>query len=85
MIETMIFVLAGIGGFVIARNFVRNRLRYVDAIRSPLVPILAGVGAALVSWPLAALPLITTATSAIFGLGAGFGTRSGVKAIQAGQ
>lgn len=85
MIETLIFFGAGVGGFLGARSFVRDRLRYVDAIQSPLAPIVAGVGAALVAWPLAALPFITTATSAIFGLGAGFGTRSGAKAIQANR
>lgn len=85
MLGLLIFLAVGIGGFVIARNFVRDRLRYVDAIRSPSAPWVAGVLAALVTWPLAALPIITTGMSAIFGLGTGFGTRSGVKALRAGD
>lgn len=85
MLETLIFLGAGIGGFVLARNFVRDRLRFVEAIRSPAAPWMAGILAALVTWPLAALPLLTTGMSAIFGLGTGFGTRSGVRALKAGD
>ena len=83
--STLVLILAGIGGFVLSRDFVRRRLRYVDAVHSPIFPVAAGVVAALVTWPLAFLPLVTTTTSAIFGLAAGFGTRSGAKAIRAGS
>lgn len=85
MLGFLIFLGAGIGGFVLARDFVRSRLRFVDAVHSPVAPLIAGVAAALVTWPLAALPLITVGTSAVFGLGTGFGTRSGAKALRAGQ
>ena len=30
------------GGFVAARNFVRRRLRFVDAVQKPAAPLLAG-------------------------------------------
>jgi hypothetical protein len=85
MIETLILFGAGIGGFMAARNFVRERLKYVEAVQSPIAPIVVGVGAALISWPLAALPFITTATSAIFGIGTGLGTRSAARALRAGR
>lgn len=78
-------VTAGIGGFMIARNFVQRRLRFVDSIYSPAAPWLAGLGAALIAWPVAALPLITTTTTTIFGIGAGLGTASGVKALKRGE
>lgn len=84
MLNILIYIGACLGGFVIARNFVVNRLRFVDAVRSPVFPWIAGIGAALVTWPLAALPLVTTAVSAIFGLGTGLGTRSGVRALKSG-
>ena len=84
-ISTAIAVAAGIGGFIIARNLVRRRLRYVDAIYSPFAPILAGGLAALVAWPASALPLITTMASALFGIGSGLGTASGVKALKRGS
>jgi len=72
-------------GYVVARNFVRRRLRFVDGIRSPFAPWLAGLGAALIAWPAALLPLITTTTTALFGVAAGFGTASGVRALKRGD
>lgn len=77
-------VTAGIGGFFVARNFVRRRLRFVDAAYSPAAPFLAGILAAMIAWPIAILPIITTTTSALFGIGVGLGTASGVKALKRG-
>lgn len=96
MINTIIAILAltvavgsGVLAFGFARGFVRRRLRFVDAIRSPVAPVLAAVGAAILVMPLTMLPLvkivITGATAAVVGLGAGLGTRSGVKALQRGD
>jgi hypothetical protein len=84
MFEFLIYAGAGFGGFVLARDFVRNRLRFVDGVHHPLVPLAAGVAAALVAWPLALLPVITTATAAVFGIGAGMGTRRGQKLLGPG-
>jgi hypothetical protein len=78
-------VAAVFAGFLLAKGFVRRRLRFVDAVYSPAAPWIAGLGAALVAWPAAALPLITTATTTLFGVGAGLGTASGVKALRRGQ
>ena len=78
-------VAAAVGGFLIARRFVQQRLRFVDGIRSPVAPFIAGLAAALVAWPVALLPIVTTATAAIFGIGAGMGTASGVKALKRGD
>jgi hypothetical protein len=79
----------GILAFGFARGFVRRRLRFVDAVRSPVVPVLVAVGAALLVMPFTWLPLVkilvSGATAAIIGLGAGLGTRSGVKALQRGS
>ena len=96
MIDTVFAVLAltvtvgsGILAFGFARGFVRRRLRFVDAIRSPVAPVLAAVGAAILVMPLTMLPLIgavvSGVTAAVVGLGAGLGTRSGVKALQRGD
>jgi hypothetical protein len=78
-------VAAAIAGFVLARNFVRRRLRFVDGIRSPAAPWIAGLGAALLAWPAAILPLVTTVTTTIFGIATGLGTASGVKALKRGD
>jgi hypothetical protein len=96
MFNTIFAILAltvtvgsGILAFGFARGFVRRRLRFVDAVRSPVAPVLAAVGAAILVMPLTMLPLvkivITGVTAAVVGLGAGLGTRSGVKALQRGQ
>jgi len=96
MFNTIFAILAltvtvgsGILAFGFARGFVRRRLRFVDAIRSPVAPVLAAVGAAILVMPLTMLPLvkvvITGVTAAVVGLGAGLGTRSGVKALQRGD
>lgn len=81
----LVTVVAAVGGFILARNFVRRRLRFVDAIRSPAAPWIVGLAAAVVAWPAAALPLITTFTTTLFGVGAGLGTASGVKALKRGD
>jgi hypothetical protein len=78
-------VIAGLAGFALARGFVRRRLRFVDGIYSPFAPWIAGAVAALVAWPVSLLPFITTATTTVFGVGAGFGTASGVKALKSGE
>ncbi|TMB74893.1 MAG: hypothetical protein E6J46_14750, partial [Chloroflexi bacterium] len=46
------------GGFVVTRNFVRRRLRFVDAVRKPAAPLVAGLAATVVALPVAALPLV---------------------------
>ncbi len=56
-----------VGGFVLSRNFVRRRLRYVDAIQKPSAPLIAGAAAAAVVLPIAALPIITVGTAVAFG------------------
>ena len=78
-------VAAAVFGFLVARNFVSRRLRFVDAVRSPFAPWIAGIVVALVTWPVAALPFITIATTNLLGLGAGLGTASGVKALKRGD
>jgi len=85
LIFLLSLVAAVVGGFVLARNFVRSRLRYVDAIYSPFAPWIVGALGALVAWPVALLPVITGATTALFGVGAGLGTASGVKALKQGS
>lgn len=78
-------VTAGIIGFLVARGFVRRRLKFVDGVYSPAAPWIAGLVAALIAWPVAILPFITTVTTTIFGIGAGIGTASGVKALRRGE
>jgi hypothetical protein len=84
-IRLVVTLAAILGGFVISRNFVRRRLRFVDGIYSPIAPWLAGIGVALIASPAALLPLITTTTTTLLGVAAGVGTASGVKALKRGD
>jgi uncharacterized membrane protein len=83
---TLIATIAGgLVGFNLAKSYVKRRLRFVDAVFSPLAPVIAAVIGGLIAWPLAILPFITTGMAAIFGIGAGLGTASGVKALKRGE
>jgi hypothetical protein len=65
------------GGFLAARRFVRRRLRFVDAVQRPAVPLLAGLVATAVALPVAALPIVTVGTAVAFGVGVAGGVASG--------
>ena len=85
LIALGVTIAAAVGGFVIAKNFVRRRLRFVDGVNNPVFPLAAGLLAAVVALPAALLPIVTMGTAAIFGIGAGVGTASGVKALRRGD
>jgi CHASE2 domain-containing sensor protein len=82
MLQLLITLTAGAIGFILARNFVRRRLRFVDAVHSPVAPLVAGVAAALLAWPAVLLPLVTLTTAIVFGIGTGLGTASGARALK---
>ena len=82
MIPVLIAVAAGILGFTIARNFVRGRLRFVDAVQSPVAPLVAGGLATLLAWPAALLPFVSLTTAIVFGIGTGLGTASGARLVR---
>ena len=82
MLQIIITLAAGVLGFILARGFVRRRLRFVDAVHSPVAPFVAGCVAAVVALPLLLLPPIPLATALFFGIGTGFGTASGSRALR---
>jgi hypothetical protein len=82
MPELLITLIAGAIGFILARNFVRRRLRFVDAVHSPFAPLIAGTAAALLAWPAVLLPLVSLTTAIVFGIGTGLGTASGARALK---
>ena len=84
VINMMIITAVSMLGFVVAKTFVRRRLRFVDAVYAPLAPLTVGVVAAGLAWPFAILPIITVTMAVIFGIGAGMGTASGVRALKRG-
>ncbi len=69
-------VVAFGGGFAWTRNFVRTRLRFVDAVHKRPVPWIVGGAVALVAAPVAGLVHLGIAGLAL-GVGAGLGVKSG--------
>ena len=85
MPHLLITLAAGLAGFILARSFVRRRLRFVDGVHSPVAPLIAGVVAALIAWPAVLLPMVTLTTAIVFGIGTGLGTASGARALRDGE
>ena len=70
-------------GYITARRFVRERLKFVDAAQTWRAPLIAG----LVAWAVALpavwlLPLVGPPTALLFGLSVALGTRAGAKDIR---
>jgi hypothetical protein len=84
MLDLLITITVGAIGFILARNFVRRRLRFVDAVHSPWAPLIAGTVAAVLVWPAALLPYFSLGTAVVFGIGTGLGTASGANALDGG-
>jgi hypothetical protein len=82
MFHILLTTAVGVVGYLLARNFVRNRLRFVDAVQTPWAPLAAGTLAFVLTWPLALLPLLSAAPGVIFAVGIGFGTLSGARMIR---
>lgn len=77
MLWLAVTAAAFVGGYLMTRNFVRRRLRYVDAIRRPSAPLIAGAAAAAIALPVAALPIVTIGTAVAFGVGVAGGVARG--------
>ncbi len=73
----------GLGGFGYfkTRKFVRERLRFVDAVQRPVAPVVVGVATGLAAgFAVFVLPFVGGLTIPILaGLGIGAGVRHGAK------
>jgi hypothetical protein len=73
---------AGVG-YLRSRSFVTRRLRYVDAVRSPAAPFVAGAAATALAAPVVwVLPIVGAGTAIVFGIATAVGTRAGVRQIR---
>jgi hypothetical protein len=86
MLELIMLVLAagGIGGgYVKVRQFVRNRLRYVDQVQRRRAAWLAAGAAALAAAPVVwVLPVLGGGTALLFGAGVGLAVSHGARDIR---
>lgn len=65
-------------GYLKARQFVRDRLRFVDAAHRPTAPLIAGSAAAVIAAPIVwLLPILGAPAALIFGVGVGWGVHHG--------
>jgi len=86
MFELIMLAAAGVGtvaGYVKSRQFVRQRLRFVDAAHQPSAPVVAGAVAALAAAPVVwLLPVLGAGTALIFGAGVGLGVLHGSRDVK---
>lgn len=85
MIELILLGLAGAGalaGFAGTRRFVRERLRFVDAVHRRSAPFVAGGVAAVAAAPVAwILPVVGGGSAVLFGAAVGWGVVKGRRDI----
>ena len=78
-----LLVALGLGGFGYfkTRRFVREKLRFVEAVKKPAVPVVAGVGTAVLAGIIIALPFVPGGwvIPVLAGLGIGAGVSHGAK------
>ena len=79
-------IAAVVFGYFTSRRFVRDRLRFVDAVvQGRWAPFAAGALAALVATPVVALlPIVGTGTALLFGASVGVGVAHGAKDARGG-
>lgn len=89
MIELLILGAAagGIGaGYMKIRRFVRDRLRFVDAVHRPIAPMMAGAVGVAAAVPVVWLvPVIGGGTALLFGAGVGLGVSHGARDVRRKQ
>lgn len=83
LMVSAVALAAGLVGHKGARDFVRRRLRFVDAVQRFRAPWVAGVGAALLAAPVVwLLPFFGAGTAIVFGLGVGSGVAAGARDVR---
>lgn len=86
MIELLAVLAAGssaVLGYSKTREFVRTRLRFVDAVHSTSAPFKAGAAATLAAAAaVSVIPFIGAGTAIIFGIAVGSGVAAGRRDIR---
>jgi hypothetical protein len=83
LITALLAAVAAALGYIQARRFVSSRLRFVDAAQHPFLPVVTGVGAALIALLVVPfLPWVGAGTALLLGLGVAGGTAVGAKDVR---
>ena len=86
MLGLIAFVLSSVAttvGYIQARTFTAQRLRFVNGVHSLKAPIGAGLGATLLATPITwLLPLVGGGTAIFFGVAVGLGVAAGARDIR---
>jgi hypothetical protein len=83
ILSILVSLAASMLAYAQARSFVTRRLRYVDAVQTPLAPFVAGIAAAVVLLPVVAfLPLVGVGTAVSVGLAVGAGVAAGARGVR---
>jgi hypothetical protein len=76
-------IAAGAFGYITARKYVRDRLKFVDGVQTLKAPLIAALAAWAIATPLTwVLPLVGAGTAILFGVSVGFGVRAGARDIR---
>ena len=76
---------ATLAGHIGARRFVRDRLRFVDAVQRRRAPWIAGGAALLLAAPIAwAVPLVGVGSALLLGAAVGTGVAYGARDVRRG-
>lgn len=72
-----------VAAYTQTRRFVRQRLRYVDAVQRVIAPFVAGAAAAVVAAPVVwLLPMLGAGTALLLGLAVGTGVAHGARDVR---
>jgi hypothetical protein len=83
MIGLAITLAVALVGYWQSKYFVRNKLRFVDAVHKASAPLLAGLAAAAVALPVVwLLPVVGTGTAIAFGASVALGVNAGARDIR---
>jgi hypothetical protein len=83
MIGLAITLAVALIGYWQSKQFVQNKLRFVEAVHKASAALLAGIAAAAVAMPVVwLLPLVGTGTALLFGVSVALGVNAGARDIR---
>lgn len=86
MLGLIVTAAIALAGFVTSRNYVRSRLRFVDAVQKPTAPLIAGLLFGVIAWPFGwVLPIAHITAALAAGVSVGIGVASGARDIRRGN